>query len=140
MNLEQYRAYLDLFNARDYDGVLSYFHDDAEILFAGYALHGHQAVRDFYAFFHEHVDETISLSRFLSADDIVVLEATVRLEAKHDLTAEMLAEKGLERIVALKRGNVVEMQQFIHYHMVDGRFSRAICAVLEPVREVVTGL
>jgi len=140
VNLEQYLAYLDLFNARDYDGVLSHFHDDAEIAFAGLALRGHRAIRDFYSFFHAHVDETISLSRFLSDDGTVALEATVRLEARHDLTAEMLAAKGLERLVALERGDVVEMRQFIHYQVVDGRFSRADCAVLEPVGRIITGL
>ena len=140
MKIEQYRAYLELFNARDYDGIQAYFHEDAEIVFAGYALRGHQAVRDFYTFFHAHVDESITLNRFLSDGDTVVLEATVRLEARDDLTPAMLAAKGLDRIVALKRGEVVEMRQFIHYHLANGRFSRAMCAVLEPVSEVVTGL
>lgn len=140
MNLEQYCAYLELFNARDYDGVLSHLHHDAEIVFAGMALRGHQAVRDFYAFFHAHVDETISLNRFLGNDDMVALEGTVRLEARRDLTAEMLAAKGLERLVALKQGDVVEMRQFIHYHLTEGRFSGAECAVLEPVGKVITSV
>jgi hypothetical protein len=140
VTLDQYRTYLELFNARDYEGILSYFDEGAEIAFAGLALRGHRAVREFYRFFHAHVDETISLSRFLSDNDTVVVEAVVRLKARRDLTAEMLAAKGLDRLVALRSGETVEMRQFIHYHIANGRFSHAECAVVAPVEKVITDL
>lgn len=140
MNEAQYRAYLGLFNARDYDGVLAHFVPDCEVVFAGYGFRGHDVVREFYAFFHDHVDEQISLTRFHGGTETVALEAVVRLEGKKDLTAEMLDEKGLGRLFALARGQVIEVPQFIHYHMRDGKFAKALCAIFEPGRDIVTKL
>ena len=132
MDRDKYANYLRLFNARDYDGVLEHFTEDADVEFAGYAFKGKQAARDFYAFFHEVVDERITLHRFVSDKDTVALEADVRLEAKADLTEEMLAARGFGGLVTLTRGQVIEVPQFIHYHLRDGKFAKALCTVFVP--------
>lgn len=140
MQLSDYHAYLACFNNRDYNGVLSYFTEDAEIVFAGYCFKGHQAVRDFYAFFHSNVDEQISVTRFVSGDDTVAIEATVRLEGKSDLTQAMMEKKGLGRLVVLRRGQIVDLQQFIHYHLREGKFSKALCSIFDKPVETITSL
>lgn len=61
-------------------------------------------VKDFYAFFHGAVDERITLHRFLSDEQTVALEATVRLEAKTDLTEDMLEARGLKGLFTLQKG------------------------------------
>lgn len=140
MNRDQFDAYLAAFNRRDYDAVLSQYTQDGEIVFAGYAFKGHQAVRDFYAFFHAHVDERINVQRFVADDHTVVLEATVRLEGKSALTSGMLEAKGLGNLFQLEKGQVVEVPQFIHYHLRDGKFAKALCAIFDVPQKTITAL
>ncbi len=131
MDQQAYRAYLDCFNRRDYDGVLAHFSDDPEIGFAGYAFRGRETIRAFYAFFHDHVTETIAIRRFVSDADMIAIEAVVRLEGRKDLTHAALEARGLGRLVPLAAGQIVEIPQFIHYHLRDGKFTHALCAVFE---------
>ncbi|HWJ69594.1 MAG TPA: nuclear transport factor 2 family protein [Sphingobium sp.] len=129
MNRSQYDAYLNLFNSRDYDGVTSHFKHDAVIAFADIRLRGHDAIRRFYAFFHDHVSEQIRVNRFLSDDRSVMLEAVVRLEGKKRLTPEAIENHGYASILPLEKGQVIEIPQFIHYHLDGGEFSTALCAI-----------
>lgn len=138
MTREDYENYLKLFNAKDYEGVLEHFTDDCEVVFAGYCFAGKQAVRQFYAFFHAHTKETISLQRYLSDGDTIALEAVVRLEGMETVTPEMMAERGLHRLVAVPKGHVVEIPQFIHYHLEGGKFKKALCSIFEPGTEIIT--
>ena len=135
MTREEYENYLRLFNARDYDAVLDHFSDDCEVVFAGYSFKGKESIRSFYAFFHEHTDEKITLQDFVADDRMIALEAVVRLEGKKDVTPGLLAERGLGRLAAVPKGHVIELPQFIHYHLDDGKFRRALCAIFEPARD-----
>jgi len=129
MNRDQYDAYLAFFNGRNYDGVVSHFNLDAIVAFADVRLQGHDAIRRFYGFFHDYVSEQIRVDRFLGDDESVMLEATVRIEAKKDLTQEILLQEGYPSLVPLSKGQVVEIPQFIHYHLKGGKFSTALCAM-----------
>ncbi len=129
MDQEKYDAYLAHFNSRNYDGVVSHFNPDATVAFADVILQGHDEIRRFYGFFHDYVSERIHVDRFLADDQSVMLEATVRVEAKKDLTQEILAQEGYPSLVPLGKGQVIELPQFIHYHLKDGKFSTARCAI-----------
>ena len=48
------------------------------------------------------------------------------------MTAKALAEQGLDGLVTMKKGDVVVIPQFIHYHLENGKIVRALCAVYEP--------
>lgn len=124
-----YQRYLGCFNSRDYDSVVAHFQPEAEVWFGGVVLKGHAAIREFYAFFHDHVIETITVSRFAASEQLVALEATVRLEAIQDLTAERLASQGYPGLVPLSAGEIVALDQFIHYHMENGKFAVAVCLI-----------
>ncbi|MBC7986236.1 MAG: nuclear transport factor 2 family protein [Sphingomonadaceae bacterium] len=132
MTRDDYDRYLEAFNARDYDAVLDHFADEFELVFAGYVFRTKDEVRRFYAFLHAHIAESVRVREFVSDGNMVALEADVRLEGIDEVTPEMLAEQGLERIQTLARGQVVTLPQFIHYHLVDGKIVRALCAVFEP--------
>jgi hypothetical protein len=132
MHRADYERYLQQFNARDYDGVLAFFADHFELVFAGYVFRTKEEVRRFYAFLHSYVNESVTVHSFISDGRMVALEADVRLEGIRDLTPEILAEHGYERIVGLKAGQVVTIPQFIHYHLEDGKIVKALCAVYEP--------
>ncbi|HSW18633.1 MAG TPA: nuclear transport factor 2 family protein [Ramlibacter sp.] len=135
MDRSRYEEYLIKFNARDYEGVLGYYADDFEIVFAGYRLRGREAMLRFYGFFHRYVRESISLQAYVADANMVAIEARVRLEFVEDLTPEALRQAGFDRLVGLPKGAVVELPQFIHYHVEGGKFTRALCAVLEGVAE-----
>lgn len=130
MNRKAYEDYLTKFNARDYEGVLACFAEDFEIRFAGYTFRGRQDFMRFYGFFHEYVNESIRLDAIACSDELLAIEGCVRLEAKRDLTPEILAAQGLERIFPLRAGQVVEIDQFIHYRMESGKFVKVVCVVV----------
>lgn len=129
MNWSEYEVYLRDFNARNYDGVLSHYADRFELHFAGYIFRTKDEVQDFYRFFHSFVREEIRVSRYVSDADTVALEAVVQLTAERDLSPEALAAKGLGRLVALPAGHSVRMDQFVHYHLQDGKIVKAVCAL-----------
>ena len=133
MDRAAYDRYLTAFNARDYDGVLAHFADSFELSFGGYMFRTKDAVRQLYAFLHAHVNERITVHRFVSDARTVAMEADVRLEALDDMTPEMLAEAGLGKLQPMTRGQIITIPQFIHYHLdADGKIVRALCAIFEP--------
>ncbi len=127
MQRSAYDAYLRCFEARDYDGMLDHFTPQGEVRFGGVTLRGQGAIRDFYRFFHAAIAETIEVKRYIGSDTFVALEAVVRLEAKADLTREMLVEAGYPQLQAIDKGAVVELPQFIHYHLTRGLIDRVVC-------------
>lgn len=131
MNRADYDRYLRLFNERDYASVLEHFAEHFEIRFAGYVFRDRADMLRFYGFFHDHVAEAISLTGFAASDELVAIEARVRLTGVRTLTPEALAAQGLERIVPLQAGQVVEMNQFIHYTLQGGKITKVVCAVVE---------
>ena len=124
-----YEEYLRRFNNRDYAGLLEYFAPEFEVCFAGVRLQGRDAVLRFYAFLHDYVRETILIERYVSDEQTVALEAIVRVEAIKDLTAQVLAEAGYPGLFPQAKGQVMEIPQFIHYHLRDGQFTQAVCAL-----------
>lgn len=129
MNRATYDRYLACFNARDYDGVLAFYADAFVLEFAGLRFTTRDQVKRFYAFLHAHLDESIHVTAFVSDGQLAALEGIVRIEGKVDLTAEALTAAGYPSLFPLARGQVLEIPQFIHYHLRDGRIVRAACAV-----------
>ena len=132
MDRAAYEDYLRRFNAKDYDGVLEHFTDDLEVVFAGYAFRSKPEVKAFYAFLHEHVREEIEVGRYLTDGSTIALEAQVRITGLKPADPAELEARGLQRLVFPPPGVTVTIPQFIHYHLRDGRFARALCAIFEP--------
>ena len=130
MTRADYEEYLRRFNARDYDGVFDYYGPDAELSFFGVTLRSRDELKRFYGFLHAYASERITLERFAASDDLVALEAVVRIEGLRDLDAATLAAHGYDGLHPIRAGEVIEMRQMIHYHLRDGRFSSVRCAIL----------
>jgi hypothetical protein len=130
MDRSLYDRYLAAFNARDYDAVLAFYAESFELTFAGYRFTHKAEVKAFYAFFHAYVDESITVTAFVSDARMVALEAVVRLVGRRELNAATLAAAGFGGLVPLAVGQVVELPQFIHYHLREGKIVRAACAVV----------
>lgn len=135
MQRERFDEYIRRFHARDYDGLLEFYGPEPEVIFAGYALRGRAAIKSFYAFLHQYIRESVTVDRYVADAHTVSLEATVRLEGIRDLTPEILAAQGYDRLVSMPAGVIVELPQFIHYHLEHGKFVSARCAIFEPPRE-----
>lgn len=129
MNRSDYDRYLAFFNARDYDGVLSFWAEEFDLSFAGYHFRTKAEVKAFYSFFHQYANESVRVTAWVDSPGMVALEAVVRLEGIRELTPQMLEAQGLGRLVPLQVGQVVEIPQYIHYHLRDGLIVRAGCAV-----------
>jgi hypothetical protein len=132
MNRQSYDQYLERFNARDYEGVLSYYAPQFEISFAGYTLRTREAVLSFYGFLHQYVRESIVIDAFVSNDEMIAMEARVRLEGIRELTPAAARAAGFERLMVPRVGEVLEIPQFIHYHLRGGKIVKALCAVFGP--------
>ncbi len=127
---EDYEEYLRRFNARDYDGVFDFYVDRPQIAFFGVTIRSRAELKRFYGFLHAHASEAITVERFAASEDLVALEAIVRIEGLRDLTAEMLAAAGYDQLNPIARGQVIEMRQMIHYDVVDGKFAAVRCAIV----------
>lgn len=128
----QFDRYLERFNARDYEFILSHYAEQFELRFAGYVLRSKPEVRAFYRFFHEYVRESIRVDAFAASADMIAIEAVVRLEGIREMPKEAASAAGFERIIAPPVGQVVELPQFIHYHLRDGEFVKVSCVVADP--------
>jgi hypothetical protein len=125
-----YEEYLRRFNARDYDGVFDFYTEQPQIAFFGITIRSREELKRFYGFLHAHASEAITVERFASSDDLVALEAIVRIKGLRDLSAEALAAEGYGQLNPITRGQVIEMRQMIHYDVVDGKFAAVRCAII----------
>ncbi len=100
--------------------------------FAGYEFNSKAAIRGFYDFFHAYIKESIQLIAFVGDAHMVAIEARVRLEVVETLSRETLQQQSLDDIVALRKGQVTLIPQFIHYHLREGKFQQVLCSVFMP--------
>ena len=128
---QRYESYLRLFNARDYEGVLSWFAPQFEIRFGGYQLTTREQVLRFYTFLHSYLDEEILVDRFLGDEHTLALEVRVRLTGRQTLSPATAKAAGFERLLTPPVGQTIEIPQFIHYHLEGGKFKRALCALAD---------
>jgi hypothetical protein len=127
-----YEEYARRFNARDYAGVFAFYADSPSISFFGIEIGSLEELKDFYGFLHAYVDERVTVERFAASDELLAIEATVRIEAHRDLPTALLEARGLGQFHAMRTGDVFEMRQMIHYHVAGGKFTAVRCALLPP--------
>lgn len=130
MTREDYEAYAAAFNARDYDAVFDFYAERPKMAFFGVEITTRQQLREFYTFLHSYVRETVTIERFASSDELAAVEGIVRVEGIADLTREVLDARGLEQFFPIAKGDVQEMRQYIHYHLVGGKIESVGCAMV----------
>ncbi len=130
MTREDYDRYAEAFNARDYDAVFDFYAEKPDLAFFGVNIRTRQQLRDFYAFLHSFVRETIRVEKFAASEEMAAVEGVIRVEAFRDLTREALDAQGLHQFFPIAAGEVQEMRQFIHYHLVGGKISSVGCAIV----------
>lgn len=131
MKRADYQRYADAFNSRNYDAVYDFYSDDVQIAFFGVELADRESFKKFYNFLHSHVVESLHILKYASSDELVALEGVIRVEATKTLTKEALEAQGLPTHFAIKAGDVIEMPQYIHYHLnTAGKITKVGCAMM----------
>ena len=124
-----YDEYARRFNVRDYDGVFDFYAPQPRIAFFGVEIRSREELKRFYGFLHQYVRETIRVEAFASSQELVAVEAVVRVEGIRDLDVETLAANGFGGLFPIRAGEVQEMRQYIHYQVENGRFRSVGCAI-----------
>jgi len=134
---DQYQQYLDSFNGMDYDRVLEFWAPQFCVWVQGQILFDSpDSLKRTYAFLHAHVTEEIFMKHFLSDQNNVFMEADVRITARQTMTQEALDEAGIRAIMSIEAGTAIDIPQFIHYHLENGKFKTGVCLVSGPPRPV----
>jgi hypothetical protein len=124
---EDFDVYLAKFNSRDYQGFLDYYADKFEMIHVGGNLKSREEVLKFYSFLHSYIKETVIVDRLVMDRDTIAMEARVRIEGIRELTPEAVAASDYPRLKPLKVGQSAIIPQFIHYHIVNGKFVKVEC-------------
>ena len=103
---DDYERYAEAFNARDYDAVFDFYAENPRMAFFGIEITTRDQLKDFYAFMHRYVRETVTVERFAGSDELAAVEAIVRIEATGDLTRELLDARGMEQFFPIAKGEV----------------------------------
>lgn len=129
----RYDQYLRAFNARDYDGVADFYVDPPRMEFFGIVITSRQELKDFYAWLHSAVKESVTLRNFAASETCTACDAIVRIEATRDLTREELDAKGATGFFPIASGEVQEIRQFIFYTVKDGKIEQVEAALPQQV-------
>jgi hypothetical protein len=124
---KDFDAYLAKFNCRDYQGFLAYFADEFEMIHVGGNLKSREDVMKFYNFLHRYIKETVIVDRLVMDRDTIAMEARVQIEGIRELTPKAVAASDYPRLKPLKVGQKAIIPQFIHYHIVNGKFVKVEC-------------
>ncbi len=130
MTREEYDQYLLSFNGTDYSKVLEYWAPEFEVIVQGQMLfNSAESLVRTYAFLHARVKEEVFVQEFLSDQDKIFMEAIVRITAHETITAEDLERENINGIMPIDAGTVLDIPQFIHYHLENGKFKKGVCLV-----------
>jgi hypothetical protein len=125
----RYQQYLDAFNAKDYDAVADFYVDPPRMEFFGIVITSRAELKDFYAWLHSFVKESVSLRNFAASESCTACDAIVRIEALRDLTREELDARGATGFFPIRAGEVQEIRQFIFYTVQEGRIAKVEAAL-----------
>jgi hypothetical protein len=125
MNREQYLEYINHFNNKRYDAMMSYFTPDLTVEFftdranpemPARTMHGRQGFIDTYRKLHEHVREVLELGDFLVGDNRLFAELYVEFHCFKDFP-DVLGQP-------LKKGDVMIMTNWVLYDLQNGKMNR----------------
>jgi len=137
MDRAAYDRYLNLFNAKDYDGVADFYAEPMQMDFFGISIRNRSDLKRFYTFLHGYVKESVTVRNFAASDTLTAVDGIVRIEATRDLSQEVLDANGAGALHPMVAGQILEMRQFIFYTTQAGKIVQTECAML-PTEQSVT--
>ncbi len=126
MEKVEFMKYVDHFNNKRYDDIVSYFAPDITVEYYDNALdpqsparvlHGPQEFINNYKALHESVDEVLEVRDYISDDKLLFVELWTEFHAFKDMTASPARP-------ALKAGETYIMTNFILYNLEGGKMKR----------------
>ena len=124
MTRNEFLQYLDYFNSKSYENIVSYFADDCEFIYATEwtlepqvkkSFKGKDAFIEHYKEVHETFNETIKLGAFMSTEDTIIAEVFTLFEAE---------KEGDIRAGHFMPGEKFYMNQYIDYSLDEnGKFT-----------------
>ena len=119
MDRAAYEAYVEAFNARDYERLGSYYADDVEFILSeerGLVFQGRDAILNLYIPFHRAVDERVEIVRFADGGDFVAAEVAATFRPIPGMS---------QQVIELPHGKVLKVITFAFYDLgPDDRFTR----------------
>ena len=109
------QAYIDHFNGKRYDQQIAYYAPDVAYKVGTLTLSSPQAIKDFYADFHQYSKEFVRIARFAQTGDTVAVALPSRFEPFRDYE-----QNGL----SFKAGTVYEFVSLVFYTLKDGKIWR----------------
>lgn len=109
------QAYIDHFNGKRYDQQIAYYAPDVAYKVGTLTLSSPQAIKDFYADFHQYSKEFVRIARFAQTGDTVAVALPSRFEPFRDYE-----QNGL----SFKAGAIYEFVSFVFYTLKDGKIWR----------------
>lgn len=116
MNAASFGQYVGHFNARRYDEMCAFFHDDVELTLPASSPSGPDGIQAYYRRLHQHVRETLRVDYLVSDDRRLACEMYTEFACIKDLPSF-----SFKPLVA---GEVFRCTNFVHYDLVDGLFHR----------------
>jgi hypothetical protein len=109
------QAYIDHFNGKRYDQQIAYYAPDVAYKVGTLTLASPQAIKDFYADFHQYSKEFVRIARFAQTGDTVAVALPSRFEPFRDYEKNGLS---------FKAGTVYEFVSLVFYTLKDGKIWR----------------
>lgn len=123
-DFDRYQA---AFHAGDYDTAFDFYVENPQLSVFGVEISTRIQLAKLSSFLREYIRETVQVERFALSEDLVAVEALVRVQGLRDLKAQRLREQGLYRFHPIDAGEFQVMRHFIHYRLRDGRIESGSC-------------
>jgi hypothetical protein len=112
---EDLQTYIDHFNRKRYDEQIAYYAPDVMYKVGSLTLSSPQAIKDFYADFHQYSKEFVRVARFAQTGDTVAVALPSRFEPFRDYEKNGLS---------FKAGTIYEFVSLVFYTLKDGKIWR----------------
>lgn len=110
-----FRRYLAAFNDRRYDEMLSFYTPDVELVLPANTCRGPAEIERHYLHLHRHVRELLDVTYLVADEHRLATELYTEFHCAVDLPTFSLKP--------LRAGEVLRCTNFVHYDVVEGRFS-----------------
>jgi hypothetical protein len=118
---EDFNRYQEAFHSGDYDTAFDYYVEYPRLRVFGVEITTRLQLRRLSRFLREHIHESIEVERFALSDNLLAIEALVRVEGLRNMDTQRLREEGLYQFHPIAAGEVQLMRHFVHYRLRDGK-------------------
>ena len=124
---EDFDRYQEAFHTGDYDTAFDYYVENPKLSIFGVEITTRLQLDQFYRFLRKYIRETVLIERFAVSEDLVAVEAVVRIQGVASLDPQSLREQGMYQFHPIDPGECQVLRHFIHYRLRDGKIESGSC-------------